>query len=52
MTDQDEESRLYALFDTVTGEQLLDYEYTFMTAVDDYIYAYKDGVYEIYYVNE
>ncbi len=48
LKDKDPETGKYALFDTVTGEQLLDYDYNEIMAAYDYIYAYKDGAYTIY----
>lgn len=43
----DEENNKGAM-ETLTGTLLLDLEYSRIQAVDNYIYAYKDGVYDVY----
>lgn len=43
---------LYGVFELWTGEQILDYAYTDIQAAYGYLYAYKDGVYTVYQVNE
>lgn len=44
-------SGMWGLFDTITGEQVLDYEYMDIQTAYDMIYAYKDGEYTVYDVN-
>lgn len=48
--DQDPISEKYALYDLVTGEQLLGYEYETIFTGYGYVYAYKDGVCTIYQI--
>lgn len=47
------EDGLNGVFETFTGAMLLDYEYSSLKAQDGYVYAYKDGVFDVYeIVNE
>ncbi|MBQ9156916.1 MAG: hypothetical protein IJ137_09045 [Eubacterium sp.] len=39
----DDKTDSYGLFDTITGKQLLKYEYKDITCIDDKVYAFKDG---------
>lgn len=48
LSDKDPVSGKYGLYDTVTGEQLLDYEYSSIEAAYGKIYAYYDGAYTVY----
>lgn len=51
ITVQNKEDKV-ALYDTITGEQLLDYKYTQIEYAAGYVYAYADGKYTVYEVTD
>lgn len=48
---RDSASGKYGLFETVTGTQLLDYEYSAIETAYGKLYAYKDGIYTVFEAN-
>ena len=51
ITVQNNEGKV-ALYDTITGEQLLDYKYTKIEYAAGCVYAYADGKYTVYEVTD
>lgn len=41
---------MYGVFDLFTGEQLLGYEYEEVNAAAGYLYAYKNGTWDVFRV--
>lgn len=48
---QSASDKLYGIFDLFTGEQLLQYEYEVIKAAAGYIYAYRNGSWEVYLIS-
>ncbi len=47
----DDKSGKYGLYDVISGDQVLDYEYANIQSAYGKIYAYKDGAYNVYSIN-
>lgn len=45
------ERNLYGVVDLISGTQLLGYDYEMICSTEGYLYAYKNGVWEIYRIN-
>ena len=48
---QSDSNGLYGVFDLFNGEQLLDYEYEKVQTAAGYLYAYKNGAWEVYQIS-
>ena len=48
---QSDSNGLYGVFDLFTGEQMLGYEYEVVKAAAGYLYAFKNGAWEVYQIN-